>query len=317
MAKGACPDGEFIRLFTDYGPHETARKLGINARAVYRRRERMEAKLKRSIKSPSDPRSTRNHIQESPHRRHLEIEDGVVLVGGDAHFWPEDNSTSFRAFVKFAKDLKPKAVILNGDMMDCACISRHPPIGWDKIPTLVDEIETTQDRLHTLEQACGRGVRKIWTLGNHDGRFETKLATVAPEYRSVKGSSLTDHFPQWEPCWSTWINDDVVVKHRFKGGMHAARNNTLYAGKTILTNHLHSQKVAPFTDYNGTRHGVDTGCLADTNAPAFTDYTEDNPKDWRAGFCVLTFWKGRVLPPELVTVWDDSSVVFRGSVIKV
>jgi hypothetical protein len=85
--------------------------------------------------------------------------------------------------------------------------------------------------------------RRIWTLGNHDSRFETRLATVAPEYANVHGVHLKDNFPLWEPCWATFINSDVVVKHRFKSGLHAPHNNTMWAGRTIVTGHLHSQKI--------------------------------------------------------------------------
>jgi hypothetical protein len=120
----------------------------------------------------------------------------------------------------------------------------------------------------------------------------------------------------WKPCWSTWINDDVVVKHRFKGGMHAPQNNTLWSGRTMVTGHLHSAKVQPITDYNGTRYGVDTGCLAETFGEQFRDYTEDNPRNWRSGFCVLTFKGGKLLQPELVLAWDERHVEFRGEVIR-
>jgi hypothetical protein len=108
-----------------------------------------------------------------------------------------------------------------------------------------------------------------------------------------------------------------VIKHRYKGGAHAPFNNTITAGVSIITGHLHSQKVSPFSDYNGTRYGVDTGCLADPYHDAFQDYTEDNPKDWRSGFCVLTFHDGCLLPPELVTKWDEHHVYFRGSLHEV
>jgi hypothetical protein len=128
---------------------------------------------------------------------------------------------------------------------------------------------------------------------------------------------LRDHFPRWVPCWAAWINDDVVVKHRYKGGTHAAHNNTLYAGKTMVTGHLHALKVSPFNDYHGTRWGVDTGTIADPQGPQFVDYTEDNPKDWRAGFVVLTFKDGELLWPEVVRVMDDEHVDFRGKVIRV
>ena len=114
-----------------------------------------------------------------------------------------------------------------------------------------------------------------------------------------------------------WVNADVVIKHRWKGGIHATRNNTLNSGKTIVTGHLHSLKVTPFTDYNGTRWGVDTGTLADPYGPQFTDYTEDGCVDWRSGFVVLNFRNGELLRPQECEVRREGVVEFRGELIEV
>lgn len=143
------------------------------------------------------------------------------------------------------------------------------------------------------------------------------MAQNAPQYEGVQGFSLKDHFSAWAPCWSLWINDDTVIKHRMKGGIHATRNNTLNAGKTVVTGHLHSLKVTPLTDYNSSRWGVDTGTLADPSGPQFVDYLEDNPTDWRSGFVVLTDYKGTLLWPEVVHVISQSQVTFRGQVLTV
>ena len=154
----------------------------------------------------------------------------------------------------------------------------------------------------------------IWPLGNHDARFETFLAANAAEYEGIKGFHLKDHFPEWKPCWSLFINDNTVIKHRLKGGIHATHNNPLWSGKSIITGHLHSQKVTPLSDYNGTRYGVDCGTMAEPYSRAFTDYTEDNPVNWRSGFAVLTYHEGFLLPPELCEV-TPLGAVFRGRIL--
>jgi len=102
-----------------------------------------------------------------------------------------------------------------------------------------------------------------------------------------------------------------------KGGVHATHNNAVTSGKTIVTGHLHSLKVTPFSDYNGERFGVDTGTLADPDGPQFVDYLEDNPTNWRSGFAVLTFHNGRLLWPELVHAMAPDLIQFRGQVINV
>lgn len=255
-----------------------------------------------------------------PHgRRGINVSDGVVLAFSDAHFWPGIRSTAFRAFVQLAPQFKPCAVIDNGDAVDGAQISRWPRIGWDSRPTVLQELEAVKERKAEIEAVCG--TRNLyWNLGNHDARFETFLAAKAPEFQGVNGFHLKDHFPLWLPSWSVWINDgELVVKHRFKGGIHATHNNALWSGKSMVTGHLHSAKVTPLTDYNGTRWGVDLGTLAQPHGPQFEDYTEDNPVNWRSAFGVFTFWRGRLLDPELVRVMDEEAglVVFRGQVIQV
>lgn len=306
-----CSDEEFVRLFKQLGPTETARHLKLSERSVYKRR----ANLARyeTIPGPANQVATK----EYSHRAQLDCKNGLVLVGSDFHIWPGGESVALRAFKKLAKELKPAAVILNGDVLDFPKISRHPPIGWESAPSPVEEIEAAQDHLNDIVQAAPRNSRKLWTLGNHDARFETRLATVASEYRNIKGIHLSDHFSLWEKGWSVWINNEVVCKHRWKGGVHATHNNAVGSGKTMVTGHLHSQKVTPYTDYNGTRYGIDTGCVADTDHKAFTDYTEDGPKNWVSGFAVLKFKDGRLMQPELCSVWDSKSVQFRGEIIRV
>lgn len=321
MAAKACTDDEFIRLFESVGPTRTAEQIGVSVRAVNKRRVSLETTLRRQIVAPfTNQASTRVGAQHSG-RVSLEVDEGVALVCSDGHYWPGPATTAHRAFVQFCKgahlDTPVRAVIMNGDAFDGVSISRHPPIGWEAAPTVQEEIEAVQDRLHEIETASPRGCPLVWTLGNHDGRFETRLATVAREYAKLKGFHLQDHFPAWKPAWSCWINDEVVIKHRYKGGTHATHNNTLASGKTVITGHLHSLKVTPYNDYNGIRWGVDTGCLADHEAKAFLDYTEDNPKNWRSGFVVLTFNKGRLAWPEVVHVLNETEVEFRGKVITV
>ena len=321
MPAPKVPTAEFLELWaTHKSAARVAEALGVDERAVYKRRRALEAKVGVQLHASDLAKSQfYKHLspKEHPHRKHLEVGDGVVLVFSDAHFWPGVRTTAFRALLQFIKELKPRAIICNGDAFDGASISRFPRIGWDSKPTVQEELKACEDRLGEIE-AKANGARLLWPVGNHDARFATRLAANAPEYQGVKGFELKDHFPKWEPCWSTWINGDVVVKHRYKGGVHATHANVVGAGKTIVTGHLHSLKVTPYDDYNPrTRWGVDTGTLAEADGPQFIDYSEDNPKNYRSGFAVLTFHRGRLLWPELVHVVDENTVDFRGHAIDV
>lgn len=314
-------DAEFIELWKTLASATKISKLiDIDVSAVHQRRRNIEKKYKIQLMAEDKSRGGRySHLQTDHNhaaRQGLGIENGTVIVFSDAHFWPGIRTTAFKGLLWAIREFKPKAVINNGDAFDGASISRFPRIGWDTKPSIIQELKACEASLGEIEEDAGRA-KLIWTLGNHDSRFENRLAANAHEFEGVKGFSLRDHFPAWTSCWACWPTEDVVVKHRYKGGIHATHNNTVGSGKTIVTGHLHSLKVTPYADYNGNRFGVDTGTLADPNGPQFVDYLEDNPTNWRSGFAILTFFNGQLLWPELVHDFGNGCVEFRGEVIDV
>jgi hypothetical protein len=316
-------DGQIISAIENsQSMTEASRLLNIDISALYKRRKRIESKTKTPLHCLSDNPKTERRLATIAHPKikNLGILNGTVVIFSDAHFWPGIHSTAFHGLLWAISDLKPTAVIANGDIFDGAGISRHPRIGWAKAPSVMEELKACTLAMGLIEEAAKEArhnVKLMWPLGNHDARFETFLAANAPQYEHIKGFSLKDHFPDWEPCWALWLNDSTIVKHRFKGGIHATHNNTMWSGKNIITGHLHSLKVTPFSDYNGVRYGIDTGTLAEPYGPQFEDYTEQGPLNWRSGFAVLTFVDGKLLLPELVTTHGPDSIEFRGRVIKV
>lgn len=314
MTAAACSDDEFVRLFEQGGASYVARTLGIAERAVYARRALLEKKLRRALKSPNTQHAQRRSSNYDL-RQGYALLNGHALIASDVHCWPGPFSVAKRGFIHMVRELKPKLTLLNGDVFDGARVKRHPPIGWERLPTVVEELDACTEFTDAV-RAAAKGSDLYWTLGNHDMRYESVLAAKAPEYQGTKFAALSDHFPHWRFTWSLWVNNDVVIKHRFKGGIHATHNNTLWAGKTMVTGHLHSLKVTPLSDYNGTRFGVDTGTLDDPYGE-HANYTEDNPLNHRSGFIVLTFRNGVLLWPEIAAVVDEEHIQFRGQLIKV
>lgn len=314
MARAATSDEEFIALFKRVGGTQTAAILGVKEDNIYKRRRRLEEKYG-IIAAPTT--STVEH----PGRVPLELLDGTILVGSDFHIWPGETSTCLRAFKRAITDIQPDAVILNGDVMDFPRISRHPQ-NWETAPDPKEEIEAAQDHLNDIEQACKRGARKIWPIGNHDQRFEAMFANATPQMRGVKGVHLNDNFPNWEKAMSCMVNDGIpsatMIKHiPVGGGINATRNFTVKAGINTVHSHLHRQSVQSVSDYRHVDYyGVDTGCVADKEHRAFL-YTQDAPLDWRSGFVLLTYKDGRLMYPELFTKWDADHVQFRGALIRV
>jgi predicted phosphodiesterase len=319
MVARKIDDGEILEAWkNDPSPTRIAKKYGMAIRTLHNRVRQLRANGHHlpgtDIRSPYFEGEIHRHREEYSPRLATRVDDGCILIGSDAHYIPGVRTTAQRAFEKLCKEMKPKVVVMNGDLFDGAAVSRWPRIGWEQRPTVKQELAAVDENLTAIEKAVP-GAAKIWCLGNHDARYELRLAQAAPEYEGVAGFTLKEHFPLWRPCWSIWINDSTVIKHRFKSGVHAAYNGTVHAGKTLIHGHLHSLKVYPFTDYNGTRYGVDAGTMAEPYGGAFEGYMEDSPRSWRSGFVVLTYHKGRLLCPEMALVCGENEIEFRGKVI--
>jgi hypothetical protein len=314
-------DEMFIELMRTYkSVGIMAREVGMDVRSLQKRKVRIQARTGINFEIDTPQKRTVETNVASTSRVSLGIENGTIIVFSDAHFWPGIHTTAYKGLLWAISEFKPKAVIANGDIFDGASVSRFPRIGWDQTPSIIQELKACEIAMGEIEDTAKQAYRKvklIWTLGNHDARFENRLAANAPQYEQVKGFSLKDHFDAWTMCWSCWPTDNVVVKHRWKGGIHATHNNTVNSGKSIVTGHLHSLKVTPFADYNGNRFGVDTGTLAEPSGPQFENYLEQSPTNWRSGFVVLTFKDGEMLWPEIVHKWADGQIEFRGQIIDV
>jgi len=318
-----CTDMEFIQLWEKLqSATEIAKHLGIPNRAVHLRRRWIEENHKITLIAKdhrgANYAATRPKSFSPLRQVKLGMLDSCVIVFSDAHFIPAQRTTAFKGLLWAIQEFKPHAVICNGDAFDGASISRHD-ITDQPQTSVIQELKATQGALGEIEEiakAARHNVKLLFTWGNHDIRFGNRLAQHAPQFKEVQGFKLTDHIPDWDFCWAVWPTEQCIVKHRYKGGIHATHNNTVNAGVSIVTGHLHSLKVTPFSDYNGCRYGVDTGTLAETDGPQFT-YAEINPNNHRSGFAVLNFFNGELLWPEIVAKHSEDHIQFRGDVIDV
>lgn len=313
MPKPACTDAEFVALMTEHGsPSKVASVLGVSERTIYTRRLRIERDLGHKLESFS-ARQVSNSVRITQTHIHYEARKQTFLVASDCHYWPGESTVAHKAFIKLCKQLKPDAVVLNGDVFDGARISRHDPLYRHETPSVKQELEVCQDRLGEIEKAA-HNAKLFWLYGNHDIRLWRYMKINAPEVEGAFGSDLFDHFPGWHCGYIMHVNENTVIKHRYHNGVHATYNNVLKAGRNIVTGHLHRLQITAWGDYNGRRYGVDTGTLAEPSGDQFL-YLEGNPTAWSSGFAVLTFDEnGMLLPPELVEVIGETAY-FRGKAV--
>ena len=318
-------DSEFIEAWNRHGSaKKMATALNMDIRAIYARRARMTKtgmSLPTSQPDPSHasrvPPEYRSIAWTYPLKRQLRLDNGVMVVSSDHHYWPGMITTAHRALVKVCQMVKPRVKLLNGDVFDGDGISRHPPPGWSERPNATQQLEACKDRVAEIEAVLPRGCDRIWVIGNHDERFDRTLATQAPQFAGLIGTRLADHFNDWEFTRSLWINweerQPVVAFHNYANGIHAGYNNAMKSGVTIVTGHTHALEVKPFNDLRGRRYGIQTGTVADPDDPQF-EYAGARPSQACSGFVVLTFRDGQLLQPELCEVVGGKAW-FRGEVI--
>ena len=305
MAK--LSDDEWIAKFKECGSSPTimAKATGLSLRRIFTRRNSLATKL--TIPLPSNA----NPYDYNP-RLKLDSFTGTAVVFSDCHWWPGISETvAYKALLEVIKEIKPKLVVGNGDLLDGANISRFGPIGWAKTPNVKEELDEVGARETAIRHAAGRNTEFVRTIGNHDLRYDSTLSSRASHFIGIKGFRLADHMPDWKETMSLWLNEHTVIKHRWHNGISAGRNNTLKAGKSMVTGHDHVLQCTPYSDYNGLRWAVQDGTLAEPAGVQFA-YGEDNPSQANSGFVVLTFDKdGSLFDPEVCRV-RDGVAYFRG-----
>jgi hypothetical protein len=315
-------NADFIAMFRAAGgAAEMAKQTGMSERGILNRRRAVENQ-EGIILAAYDPThqdvARGGYERDFPDFQDIKVEEGMVFVFSDSHLIPGYRTTAHRALLEMLPVYKPAAVIDNGDLMDFPYIARHQRIGHDKSPMVAKEIEWAKRVLDEIKgKAPGALTRR--NQGNHDMRFDGIISNSLWQMDKVPGTALADHFPSWPVAWATKINGlELVVKHRWKSGLHGPFNNALWAGCSFATGHDHNQRVYNITDLHGDRYGVDVGTMASIYGPQFR-YAEANPRNWRSGFSVFTFRNGKLLPPELLTVLDEQAgtVYFRGQVMHV
>lgn len=316
--KPKVSEAEFIRLFRELqSTTAVAKQLGCAPQSVNQRRRTIEKKYGIALPINDHRAAYRTTHIEQKAVAEAQVRDGVVVVGSDFHIWPGQRTTMQRAFIEFVRRLKPEIVVANGDVADFAAISRHAAIGWESRPTVKQELDAIQDFLHDV-RCSSLNSKFVWPMGNHDMRFEAKIANALPEFARVHGVHLKDHCPGWIPCWRLDVNTDVTIRHRELGGEHADFRNTVSTGRTMVTGHDHRANVTVYETYGRRTWGVRCGYLGESPTdPQFVHYLEGKQPNWTPAFAVLTFKDGELLWPELVTKHRDGVVNFRGELIEV
>jgi len=217
-----------------------------------------------------------------------EIKQSRILIISDLHF-PYQNNKAITLALDYGKEKKVDCIILNGDVMDQANISRHER-DW-RARSIAEEFEAVRVFFNSLRQHFPN-TKIIYKYGNHDERWEKYLYAKAPEIFDVNDFQL-DVLLRLGELKIEVVKDkrpiilgNLTVLHGHElmgmGGVNPARATFTKTFEDTLVGHYHRTSSHSEPTMNNRLINVHSqGCLCDMN-PMFMPINK-----WNLGFAYV------------------------------
>jgi predicted phosphodiesterase len=217
-----------------------------------------------------------------------EIKQSRILIISDLHF-PYQNNEAITLALDYGKEKKVDCIILNGDVMDQANISRHER-DW-RARSIAEEFEAVRVFLKSLRLHFPK-TKIVWKLGNHEERWEKFLYNKAPEIFDVNdfqlevllklGELKIEIIKDKRPI----ILGKLTVLHGHElmgmGGVNPARATFTKTMEDTLVGHYHRTSSHSEPTMNNKLINVHSqGCLCEMN-PMFMPINK-----WNLGFAYV------------------------------
>lgn len=216
------------------------------------------------------------------------ISQSKVLILSDLHFPYQDN-TAIRAAINYGKEQKVNCILINGDLIDFATISRHEK-DW-RHRNIAFEFEAVREFLFELRKHFPK-TKIVFKEGNHDERWEKWLFLKAPEIFDDPEFKLASRLRLGELHIDV-VQDKLPVKigkltvlhgHELQGGggVNPARATFLKTLNSVVIGHVHKTSMHSEARMDGEIINVQsTGCLCGMY-PMFARVNK-----WNQGFCYV------------------------------
>jgi UDP-2,3-diacylglucosamine pyrophosphatase LpxH len=191
---------------------------------------------------------------------------GKTAVFSDIHLGIHDKAALIAA-IQYAKQDRVENIILNGDILDSAQISRHPKTA--DTPKFLNEIELAKQFLEGLRSEF-KDQNIYFKIGNHEDRLERYLMQNADalagliDFRKLlKLDDLGIRFVE-STQFMKIENTYIVHGHEMKvsGGVNPARALILKAAANVVMGHVHRTSFASIKSLDGKFYKAYTmGCL--------------------------------------------------------
>lgn len=185
------------------------------------------------------------------------ISQSKVLILSDLHFPYQDNE-AIKAAINYGKEKKVNCILINGDLIDFANISRHER-DW-RMRTVYQEFEAVRSWLKELRRHFPKA-KIVFKEGNHDERWEKWLYKQAPEIFDDPEYTLEARLRLGELKIDI-VKDKLPVKigklnvlhgHEMNGsgGVNPARATFLKTIDNVLIGHCHRSSQHTEPTFNG------------------------------------------------------------------
>jgi predicted phosphodiesterase len=202
-----------------------------------------------------------------------EIKQSKVLIISDLHFPYQDNK-SIELALNYGLDKKANCILINGDLIDFATISRHEK-DW-RARSVNQEFDAVRQFLVSLRKAFPNA-KIVFKHGNHEERYEKYLYVKAPELFDVSDFQLEVLLRLGELKIET-VKDKRPIRigkltclhgHELAGGaggVNPARSTFLKTLDNVIVGHYHKTSTNTETTMTGNVISVNSvGCLCGLN----------------------------------------------------
>lgn len=211
------------------------------------------------------------------------IHDTRVLIISDLHFPYQDNK-AITAALKYGLKKKVNAILINGDLIDFASISRHEKDWRQRMPH--EEFEATRQFLVELRKAFPKA-NIVYKEGNHCERWMKWLYVKAPELFNDPEFRLDVRLRLGE-LKIQYVGDrrpvnigKLTVLHGHEtfggsGGVNPARSMFLKMVDNVLVGHFH--RTSSHVERTAKKKVISVqsmGCLCTLN-PYYMRYNKHN-----------------------------------------
>lgn len=204
----------------------------------------------------------------------FEIKQSRILIISDLHF-PYQNNEAITLALDYGKSKKIDCILINGDLIDFANISRHERDF--RARSIAEEFDAVRVFLKSIRLHFPK-VKIVFKHGNHDERWEKFLYSKAPEIFDVNDFQLEVLLRLGELKIET-VKDKRPIKigkltalhgHELAGGgaggVNPARGTFLKTLSNVIVGHYHKTSSNTETTMNGDVIAVNSvGCLCDLN----------------------------------------------------